>query len=53
MFFDNFSTSFHFMYIVSENRVSASGTVRANRLYNCTLTKKKVAHKKNRRNHTV
>ena len=39
------------MYIILENGISTSGTVRANRLHNCTLPKKKVPFKKI--NHTV
>ena len=46
VFFDNFFTSFHLMSILVENGVSASGIVRANRLYNCPLPKKEVACKK-------
>ena len=46
VFFDNFFTSFHLISILVENGVSASGTVRANRLYNCPLPKKEVACKK-------
>ena len=45
-FFDNFFTFFHLMSILAKNGVSASGTVRANRLHNCPLPKKEVACKK-------
>ena len=41
VFMDNFFTSLRLLKFLVSNNIRASGTVRENRLGNCTITKKK------------
>ncbi len=48
VFFDNFFTTFSLMSVLSQKKISASGTMRLNRLKKCPLPKKEEAAKKAR-----